>query len=66
MTATLKRNYLQKVVKHAEKRRRQAVAWKSNATKNFKAGKITEEQKNLDHNTSDKAQKEIKDYKKTL
>ena len=63
MTATLKRNYLQKVVKDAEKRRRQAVAFKSNATKNFKAGKITEEQKNLDHNTSDKLQKEIKDYK---
>ena len=61
MTAIKKRNY---VIKQAEKRRRQAVALKSNATKAYKAGKISEEQKNLDHNTSNKLQKEIKDYKK--
>ena len=43
MTETKQRNYLEKVVKDAETRRRQAVAIKSNATKAFKAGKITEE-----------------------
>ena len=37
MTATKQRNYLQKVLKDAERARRQAVALKSNATKAFKA-----------------------------
>ena len=32
MTATKQRNYLQKVLKDADRRRRQAVAMKSNAT----------------------------------
>ena len=32
--------------------------------KKFKAGKITKEERNLTHNSSDKLQKEIKDYKK--
>ena len=39
MTETKQRNYLVKVVKDAERTRRQAVAMKSNATKSFKAGK---------------------------
>ena len=64
MTATRQRNYLDKVIKDAETKRRQVVAIKSNATKSFKAGKITEEQRDLAHNSSDKFQKEIKDYKK--
>ena len=38
MTETKQRNYLGKVVKDAETRRRQAIAMKSNATKAFKAG----------------------------
>lgn len=33
MTATKQRNYLNKVVKDAELRRRQVIAMKSNATK---------------------------------
>ena len=45
MTAKKQRNYLEKVVKDAERSRRQAVAIKSNATKKFKAGKITGEKK---------------------
>ena len=65
MTATTQRNYLQKVLKDAETRRKQAVAIrKSNATRDFKAGKITPEQRNLIHDRSGKLQKEIKDYRK--
>ena len=47
MTETKQRNYVGKVVKDAETRRRQAIAMKSNATKAFKAGKITGEEKGL-------------------
>ena len=64
MTETKKRNYLGKVVKYAETRRRQAVAMKSNATKSFKAGKITGEERDFAHNRSNLLQKEIKDYMK--
>ena len=35
MTATKQRNYLDKVVKDAETRRRQVIAFKSDATKKF-------------------------------
>ena len=64
MTETKQRNYLGKVVKDAERTRRQAVAMKSNATKAFKAGKITGEERDLAHNRSNLLQKEIKDYMK--
>ena len=64
MTATRQRNYLNKVIKDAETTRRQAVAIKSNATKAFIAGKITEEVRDQYHNRSNLLQKEIKDYKK--
>ena len=64
MTATKQRNYLEKVVKDAETTRRRAVAMKSNATKKFKAGKITGEERDLDHNRSNLLQREIKDYMK--
>ena len=40
MTATKQRNYLDKVVKDADKRRRQVIAMKSAATKKFKKGEI--------------------------
>ena len=64
MTATRQRNYLEKVIKDAETRRRQAVAIKSKATKKFKAGKITGGERDLAPNSSDLLQKEIKNYKK--
>ena len=64
MTEAKQRNYLGKVVKDAERTRRQAVAMKSNATKSFKAGKITGEERDLAHNRSSLLQKEIKDYMK--
>ena len=64
MTEIKQRNYLGKVVKDAETKRRQAVAMKSNATKSFKAGKITGEERDIAHNRSNLLQKEIKDYMK--
>ena len=50
MTATLKRNYLQKVIKDAERRRRQVIAFKSDETKKFNKGQITAEERNSAHN----------------
>ena len=64
MTATKQINYLQKVLKDADRARRQAVALKSNATKDEKAKRISPEQKERIHGKSDKLQKEIKDYMK--
>ena len=64
MTATRQRNYLEKVLKDAETRRRQAVALKSNATIKFKQNKITAKERKRISDRSDKLQKEIKDYKK--
>ena len=54
MTATKQRNYLQKVLKDAEFRRRQVIAMKSNATKAFKKNKITAEERKLINDRSDK------------
>ena len=62
MTETTQRNYLGKVVKDAETARKKAVVMKSNATKKFKKGEITGEEKDLAHNRSNLLQKEIKDY----
>ena len=64
MTATKQRNYLQKVLKDAEKARKRAVVVKSNATKDEKAKRISPEQKERIHDKSNKLQKEIKDYMK--
>ena len=62
MTATLKRNYLQKVIKDVDRRRRQVIAFKSDATKKFNKGQITAEQRNLAHEKSDGLRKEINAY----
>ena len=64
MTATRQRSYLQKVLKDAETRRKTVTIRKSNATRAYKAGKITIEQKNLIHENVGKLEKEIKDYRK--
>ena len=64
MTATTQRNYLKKVIKDAERTRKQAVALKSNATKDGKAGRITPAEVKLRHDRSDKLQKNIKEYMK--
>ena len=64
MTATRQKSYLQKVLKDAETRRKTVTIRKSNATRAYKAGKITAEQKNLIHENVGKLEKEIKDYRK--
>ena len=62
MTATKQRNYLDKVVKDAEKRRRQLIAFKSDATKKFKKGIITAAERDRIHGNSDKFRLELNDY----
>ena len=64
MTATRQRSYLQKVLKDAETRRRTVTIRKSIATKAYKAGRITAEEKKLIHENVGKLEKEIKDYRK--
>ena len=66
MTATRQRSYLQKVLNDAETRRKTVTAKKSNATKDFNAGKITEEYRDLIHANVGKREREIADYKKHL
>ena len=62
MTATKQRNYLDKVVKDAEKRRRQVIAFKSDATKKFKKGIITAAERDRIHGNSDMFRGELNDY----
>ena len=62
MTATKQRNYLDKVVKDAEKRRRQVIAFKSDATKKFKKGEINAAERDRIHGNSNKFRLELNDY----
>ena len=57
MTATRQRNYLDSVLKNADKRQRQVTAMKSNAKK-FNKGIITEAERKKIHDQSDKFRKE--------
>ena len=66
MTATRQRSYLQKVLNDAETRRKTVTVRKSNATRAYKAGKITAEQRDLIHKNVGKLEKEIRDYKNTI
>jgi len=54
MSATMQRNYLYKVVKDAETRRRQVIAFKSDATKKFKKGLINAAERDRILKNSDK------------
>ena len=54
MTGTKQRNYVHKVIKDAETRRRQVISMKSNATIKFNKGQISEEFKNTIHKSSGK------------
>ena len=64
MTATKQINYLQKVLKDAETRRKTVTIRKSNAKIAYKAGKINAEQKKLIFKNVGKLEKKnIKDYK---
>jgi len=65
MSATKQRNYLDKVVKNAETRRRQVIAFKSDATKKFKKGLINAAERDRIHNNSDKFRLELNEYIKT-
>ena len=65
MTPTKQRNYLDKVVENAERRRRQVIAFKSDATKKFKKGLIDAAERDRIHQNSDKFRLEINDYIKT-
>ena len=62
MTATRQRNYLDKILEKAEKRRSQVIALKSNATIKFKKGEISEADKKKVPDRSDKFRKEINDF----
>jgi len=62
ITATKQRNYLSKVVKDAERRRRQVIAFKSAATKKFNKGKINAAKRDRTHKNSDKFRLELNDY----
>ena len=62
MTATKQRNYLDKFVKDAEMRRRQVIAFKSDATKKFKKGIIDAAERDRIHQNSDKFRLELNDY----
>ena len=64
MTATRQRSYLQKVLKDAETRRKTVTVRKSNATRAYRAGKMTAEQKNLIHENVGRLEREIRDYRK--
>ena len=66
MTATNQKNYLTGVIKDAETRRKTLTARKSNATKNFKAGKISEQERDLIHRNVGKRENDIANYKTLL
>ena len=62
MTATKQRNYLDKVIKDAERRRRQVIAFKANATKKFNKGEIDAAERDRIHQNSDRFRGELNDY----
>ena len=62
MTATKQRNYLDKVIKDAERRRRQVIVFKANATKKFNKGEIDAAERDRIHQNSDRYRLELNDY----
>ena len=62
MTATKQRNYLEKVIKDADRRRRQVIAMKSAATKKFKKCEIDAAERDRIHRNSVKFRGELNDY----
>ena len=62
MTATKQQNYLDKVVKDAEFRRKQVTAMKSHATIKFKKGEIDAAERDRIYQNSDKFRGELNDY----
>ena len=66
MTANNQRNYLTGAINDAESRRKTLTVRKSNATRAYKAGKISEEYRDLIHENVSKREKDIADYKTYL
>ena len=66
ITAYNQRNYLTGAINDAESRRKSLTVRKSIATKAYKAGKITEEYRDLIHENVSKREKDIADYKTYL
>ena len=62
MTATKQRNYLDKVIKDAERRRRQVIVFKANATKKINKGEIDAAERDRIHQNSDRYRLELNDY----
>jgi len=65
MTATKRRNYLDKVVKDAERRRRQVIAFKSDASKKFNKGEIIVAERDRIQKHSEKFRLVLNDYIKS-
>ena len=66
ITAYNQRNYLTGVITDAETRRKTLTVRKSIATKAYKAGKISEQERDLIHENVSKREKDIADYKTYL
>ena len=66
MTATNQKNYLTGVLSDAETRRKTVTVRKSNAKKAYKAGKITEAERDLIYKNVGKRERDIADYKRYL
>ena len=64
MTDAKRKKYLRKVIDDAETIRKKVTARKSNATKDLKAGKISQEEKDLIHENVGKQEKAIRDFRK--
>ena len=63
MTPLRKRIYLTKIIDDANKQRQKITPIKSNATKKFKAGEISEQERNLIRENVGKIEREIKAYR---
>ena len=66
ITANNQKNYLIGVITDAETRRKTLTVRKSIATKAYKAGKISEQERYLIHRNVSKREKDIADYKRYL
>lgn len=63
MNDTKRKKYLRTIVNNAERRRKEITPQKSKATRDYKAGRITLNEKNLIHREVGKLEKEIKSFR---
>ena len=64
MTPAKKKSYLTKINNDAEKERQKITPLKSKATRDFKAGRISKQERDLIHSDVGKIEREIKAYRK--